>query len=267
MQQLSPSRLITYQRCPQAYYLRYHRKAPGSVGRQPILGRVLHKCLAQLYDRPAWQGIPTPEEMEEIWQQISCREDLETGVRGQGQEMLRRYYAQFIAPLEQWRQPLGVEGRIEGRIYCQGIEFRLTGRYDRLEYLPTPDPADPAQIHLIDYKSSRTPLAPPELEQDLQMGLYQIAIHQVYGQALRRVSHIYLRTGEVISITPTPQQRQQLVDKVGEIAQTLVQDREFEAKPGSQCRRCGCRAYCGAAVADPLPLGSEGIPLQLSLLA
>ncbi len=99
------------------------------------------------------------------------------------------------------------------------------------------------------------------------MGLYQIAICQVYGQSLHRVSHYYLRTGEVISFTLTPQQQQQLVDKVQEIAQTLVQDQEFEARPGSQCRSCGCRAYCGAAAANPLPLRSEGIPLQLSLLA
>lgn len=267
MQQLSPSRLLTYQRCPQAYYLRYHRKAPGTPGRQPLLGRALHKCLAQLYRRQAWQGLPSLVEVENLWHQICAREDLAAAVVQEGRSLLARYHDQFIAPLEHWREPIGVEGRIDGVLYCEGIEFRLTGRYDRLEYLPTDDPGDPAQIHLIDYKSSRTPLQPQQLEQDLQMGLYQIAIEQVYGYALRQVSHVYLRTGEVISYTATPSQRHYLLQRVDEIARTLVSDRDFVPKPGSQCRSCSCRAYCAAVVPDPLPLGSGGIPLQLSLLA
>jgi len=57
----------------------------------------------------------------------------------------------------------------------------LTGRYDRLDCLED-------GVELIDYKSAKQAALPEPAEIDLQLGLYHLALEQVYQQSLRRLS-------------------------------------------------------------------------------
>jgi putative RecB family exonuclease len=187
------------------------------------------------------------------------------GVKLEGWRILQQYHSQFIAPLQQWCPPLGIEGKIEGSLIVQGLEFRLTGRYDRLDLLDHRDLLT-AQIDLIDYKTGHTPLDPQNLALDLQLGIYQIALEQVYGRSLRQLTHIYLRSGQVVRYAANDSQRATLLAKVQDIAMTLIEDRTFTPNPGNHCQRCACRAYCPTQPA-PIPLAPTAMGLQLSLLA
>ncbi len=262
MLRLSASRLTTYQRCAQAYYLKYHRRVPGRPIRAAVLGNVLHQVLEHLYQRPAWQGVPTLTDLERLWGQHNLA--LSPQQLTEGWSLLHHYFQTFIQPLDAWVEPIGIEGRLRGALQAGGIRFRLEGRYDRLDSLPSNGLQ--AAVHLIDYKMTRQIQNPSELELDLQLGFYQMAIDQVYGAALKQVSHIYLRTGQCITFKTSPEQKAFVQAKVTELAETLVQDQSFTPNPGDQCQTCTCRPYCAAVTADPIPLDPKSEILQLSFL-
>jgi putative RecB family exonuclease len=235
---LSATKLQHYQRCAHSFSLKYLKRVPGRPIRQPLLGKALHQALAQFYRWPGWKGVPRLEVMQALWQQtLEHCPTLSSGQIAEGWRMLDQYHVLFVQPLDHWHEPLAVEGKLEGRLLVGSVEFKVGGRCDglwpvfdhRIERLPSQ--GDIAQLHLIDYKSSIQPKALSDLEVDLQLGLYQIAIAQRYGASLAKVSHIYLRTGEVLSFQTRPQQLQLVQARVEELAYKLVSDEAFGIGP------------------------------------
>lgn len=260
---LSAAKLQAYYRCPQAYYFRYERRVPGaSFFSSAVLGTSLHQALAQIYRDWHYQdAIPRLEWIEHCWnEQIK---DLTPNQVTEGRSILRRYYQTFIASQSSLRRPLAVEGRIQGILQVENVEFVLSGRYDRLDYLDD-------GLELIDYKSSKEPEVMHPDEMDLQIGLYFLALEQRYQRNLRRLSLLYLRSGEKISYEVTPDHRRRVEALIGDLALQLRRDRRWLPFPGDQCDRCAYARYCPAVNPDPDPLPEDtkrqdGLQLALSL--
>ncbi|MEM8714691.1 MAG: PD-(D/E)XK nuclease family protein [Cyanobacteria bacterium P01_G01_bin.4] len=244
---ISASRLQSYHRCPQEYYFRYERRVPAQAffGSQS-LGHALHAALATIHrdwhytrPRPEWQWLV------ECWQQASQR--LPENLVVEGQRILRRYFDTFIATRSTLHRPVGVESRIQGRLQVENIEFSLTGRYDRLDWLDD-------GLELIDYKSNREIVQREPAETDLQLGLYYLALEQHYGASLKRLSFIYLRQAKVVSFDVTPEHRDRVEATIADLALRLRQDREWPAQTGQQCDRCSYARYCDRICDSPEPL-------------
>lgn len=258
---LSAAKLQTYYRCPLAYYFRYERRVPGAAFySSAALGTSLHQALARIYQDWHYQDpIPRFDWIEYCWNQHN--EGLSETQTSEGRSILARYYENFIRTQSALRRPVAVEGRIQGTLRTENLEFVLSGRYDRLDYLDD-------GLELIDYKSSKEPepILPDEI--DLQIGLYYLALEQHYQRSLRRLSIIYLRTSEKISFEVTPEHRQQVSSVISELAVQLRYDRQWTPFPGEQCDRCAYARYCPAMRAEPEPLPEEARPeagLQLVL--
>lgn len=258
---LSAAKLQAYYRCPQAYYFRYERRLPGAAFfNSAVLGTSLHQALAQIYKDWHYQdAIPQLDWIEHCWSQQT--NDLTPTQVSEGRSILRRYYESFIANQSAMRRPLAVEGRIQGVLQVENVEFVLSGRYDRLDYLED-------GLELIDYKSSKeVDLLHPD-EMDLQIGLYFLALEQRYQRILRRLSLLYLRTGEKISFEVTSEHRRQVETVIGDLALQLRQDRRWLPFPGDQCDRCAYARYCPGIHPEPAPLPEDAKPevgLQLVL--
>jgi len=259
---LSAAKLQAYYRCPQAYYFRYERRIPGAAFfSSAALGTSLHQALAQIYQEWHYQDpIPRIEWIEYCWsQQFS---GLTTGQINEGRGILRRYYESHIASQSSLRKPVAVEGRIQGTLQVENLEFVLSGRYDRLDWLGEDG------LELIDYKSTKEPepIQPDEI--DLQMGLYYLALSQRYQRNLKQLTLLYLRTGEEVSFAVTPSHQQRVEAVVGELALQLRNDSRWLPFPGEQCDRCAYARYCPAIQAEPEPLPEDAKPeagLQLVL--
>jgi len=262
---ISATKLQHYERCAHSFSLKYLKRVPSRPIRQPLLGKAVHQALAQFYRWPGWKGVPALEVMQSGWQEtLTLFPTLSPGQIAEGWRMLEQYHAQFVQPLEQWHEPLAVEEKLEGRLLVGSVEFKIGGRCDRIERLPSH--RDVAQLHLIDYKTSLQPKVLSDLEVDLQLGLSQVAIAQRYGASLAQVSHIYLRTGEVVSFQTRPHQLQLVQSRVEELAYKLVSDEAFEPEPGDHCKACDYRQYCPAVSDRPQPVEKEvEMKLQLSL--
>ncbi|NEQ53605.1 MAG: PD-(D/E)XK nuclease family protein, partial [Leptolyngbya sp. SIO3F4] len=145
------------------------------------------------------------------------------------------------------KRPLATEGRIQGLLQVNGLEFRLMGRYDRLDSLED-------GLELIDYKSAKNPTIPVTETVDLQLGLYSLALEQRYGKLLRRMSLLFLRTGERVTYEVTYEHRRQVETVIGELALRLREEEAWQPSCGEQCGQCAYARYCSAVEVEPEPL-------------
>lgn len=261
---ISAAKLQTYYRCPRAYYYRYERKLPSvAFFGSAAFGTSLHQALARIYkDWHYQESVPRPEWVEHCWkQQVS---DLSPKQVEEGQSILLRYYNDFMANQRSLRKPVAVEGRIQGTLQVQNLEFVLSGRYDRLDYFGD-------GLELIDYKSTKSTKLSYEMdvdEVDLQIGLYYLALEQRYRRSLKRLSLIYLRTGDKVCFEATPFHKERVKTIIGELAMQLRHDQKWKPFPGQQCDRCAYAKYCPAVSIAPAPLPEDARPapqLQLAL--
>ncbi|NJR56060.1 MAG: PD-(D/E)XK nuclease family protein [Acaryochloris sp. CRU_2_0] len=250
--QLSATKLLTYRQCPQAYSFKYDRglSSPSAFG-SPAFGIALHKTLADIYrDWNYDYPLPSLDWFALCWQQHTG--ELNQAQIHEGWLALQLYYERYIAPLPQIGKPLGVEGKIKAKLQISNIEFSLDGRYDRIDY--TDD-----GLELIDYKTNQT--ITPSDGIDLQLGLYYLILEQIYHQALKRLSLIYLRQGEKISFDVTPDHQAQVRSLIGDLALKLRADTEWDPQVGDYCDLCSYQKYCPAQTSqpEPLPEGARGL--------
>lgn len=258
---LSAAKLQSYYRCPMAYYFRYERKVPGAAFfSSAALGTALHQALADIYQDWHYQDpIPRMDWLEYCWGQHTS--GLTTTQIAEGRRILQQYYDTFIVSQSAIRKPLAVEGRIQGSLRVDDLEFTLSGRYDRLDWVDD-------GLELIDYKSGKEPESFLTDEVDLQIGLYYLALEQKYQRELKKLTLLYLRTGETVSFEVGSNHRRSVEEMIGELATQLRNDRQWTPFPGDQCDRCAYARYCPAARAEPEPLPEEAQPeagLQLVL--
>lgn len=245
--QISATKLQAYHRCPQSYYFRYELglKTAAFFG-SAALGTALHQALAQIYREWHYlEALPPLDWIHYCWQQHSGT--LSPAQAQEGQEILEGYYHKFIAKQTALHRPLAVEGKIQGHLRVENLEFRLIGRYDRLDYAGD-------GLELLDYKSTKEVKLPIPAEIDLQIGLYYLALEQRYRQSLRKLSLLYLRTGEKVSFEATAEQKLLVEATVSELAWKLRTDSQWEALPGEQCSSCTYSRYCSAVNDSPEPL-------------
>jgi putative RecB family exonuclease len=210
--------------------------------------------------------MPSLAVLQEAW--VTAASTLPETQEKEGWQLLRTYYQKFVEPLDQWREPLATEGRLEGTLQAGPVEFKLGGRYDRLDTLrPNTKKGRGAALAVTDYKTSRTVLAPDQLAMDIQMGLYQIALNQRYQGSLAQVNHIYLRTGDSVQFEAHEEQQVVVKAKIQSLARALMEDKAFVPKEGEHCRSCEYRKFCPAIHERPESLPKQARSLQLSLLS
>lgn len=257
--QISATKLQAYHRCPYAYHLRYERRLTSTeFYGSAALGNALHQALAQCHrDWHYHTALPDLQWVHHCWEQHAST--LSKNQFSEGLDILERYYWRFIAKEVSLRQPLAVEGKIQGYLHIEDLEFAIVGRYDRIDFLSD------GGLELIDYKSSREVKLPDASKIDIQIGLYYLALEQTYQQSLKYLSLLFLRTGEKIRFQATQEHQEKVQKMIGDLAIRLRHDRGWEPKQGKQCDRCTFARYCPAVTADPIPVPETHTRPQLQL--
>ncbi|MEO0646796.1 MAG: PD-(D/E)XK nuclease family protein [Cyanobacteria bacterium J06650_10] len=255
---LSATKLKSYARCPKAYYFRYECGLieQGGFG-SAALGTALHSALAQFYqDWHYHEPLPSGVWLRQCWEDNSA--GLTDKQMYEGWQILTQYYEREIVPVGTMQRPLATEGRIQGLLQANGVEFKLVGRYDRIDFIDD-------GLELIDYKSAKSPMLPSAEEVDLQLGLYYLALEQCYGRLLKRMTLLFLRTGERVTYEATDEHREQVQGVVAELAQQLLETEDWAPRCGEQCARCSYARYCPAMTQHPEVAVQKEHKLQLCL--
>jgi putative RecB family exonuclease len=154
---------------------------------------------------------------------------------------------------------IGLELRLEAQVG----DLSLRGIIDRLDL-----DAD-GQLVVTDYKTGRAPSIRYEQSKLGGVHFYSFLCESVFGQRPAAIRLMYLRTGEVITATPSPQSTRFITTRttaVWKAVERACTTGDFRPRSGPLCNSCSFRDWCPAFGGDPERAAVEA-PARFSRLA
>jgi len=244
----SHSKLTTYQQCPQKYKFRYIDEIPPPIRSIELhLGTSVHTALEKLYADARHGQVTSRDELLTFFQQAwdegyspqlrivrsraTARTYLETGVG-----MLKNYHWRF----HPFTQSTTIELE-EKFLFPLSEKQQIRGIIDRLATAPD------GSLEIHDYKTSRRLPNPVQIDSDVQLALYEIAIR--YRWPLTgRISLIwhYLAFDQEIKITKTPQQLERVKQNTLGLIDRIEAATSFPTNVTPLCNWCEYKEICPA---------------------
>jgi RecB family exonuclease len=247
----SPSSLSCFENCPRQYAFRYIEKAPVETeGIEAFVGKRVHEVLERLYQFVGQGLLPS---LAKVIARYQANFDAEFDAarvritregtpadfyRDAGARGLTNYYKRNY-PFDR-DDTLGLERPIqfaldeEGRYAVRGIIDRIARARDGV-----------LEIH--DFKTGRRIPKQDDLDQDRQLGLYELGVREQLGESgdIRLVWHYVLRDERRTS-QRTPEQRERLRASTARAIDRIRAEREFAPKPSALCAWCEFKDRCPA---------------------
>lgn len=258
---LSASRAKEYERCPLQFRLHVVDRFTEPRTRATACGSLVHTVLEKLFDVPSSQRVPDhaytlladawekmrqkEPDVEDLFQDtVDCRSWL-----AEVRTILSQY---FDVEDPRYLEPSAREQRIDA-LTDSGV--RLRGIIDRI------DRSASGELRVVDYKTGKAP-APRYTEEALyQMRFYALLL-SLHDQRPRRLQLVYLRSGRVLTLDPTPSDITSFAQSVEELWARIEADAQrgfFEARRNPLCHWCGMKAMCPLFEGTPPELPEEGI--------
>jgi putative RecB family exonuclease len=201
-----------YEECPLKYKLCYRDKIKREIeGIEAFLGTMVHETLKKCYDDVRLTKVNSLVDLltfyDKVWQEnwhdsivITKKDVTKDHYQSLGNKLIETYYKRY-APFDS-DMTISTEKRITFPL-GDGDKYKLTGFIDRLSRTKE----DIYQIH--DYKTSAYLPSQEEVDNDRQLGLYQIGIQKTWPDIknIRLIWHylafdrelVSSRSGEAIS--------------------------------------------------------------------
>ncbi|RJQ31143.1 MAG: PD-(D/E)XK nuclease family protein [Actinobacteria bacterium] len=231
---LSYSAVSTYQTCPLKYKFQYIDKLPTKPSAALSFGSSLHSALEFMYK----VKVPTPPSLEDVLQAYRDKwkgegytdKAEEKSYFEHGKQVLTNYYN---TNTKNFVLPVNTEHMFN--IDIKGVNF--TGVIDRL------DKIDENSYEVIDYKSNRKlpPLA--EVEKNLQLTLYHLAVTKIWGFEPEKVSLYFLLPNQKLSTSRSQEQVDNAVVVVLKTAENIDKGL-FKPKENPLCPWCDFQEHC-----------------------
>lgn len=251
------SQLSTYKTCPKQYEFASVKKIPRQISAGESFGSSMHNTLAKWGKLEMESGKrkeesdqltlfteePAPlaqdlsfDTLLEFWHQSFIVEGYESkddadAARKRGEEILRQYFDWWSA---EKRDVVAIEKGFTIDIDVNSIK----GRFDRIERRES-------GLCVLDYKTGGV-RSQEDVDGDLQLSIYAVAVEQVFGEPCSELSLLFLRENGVVEIT-THRSKQQKLDASQQIdiLAAGIDEEEFDATPQENvCRKCPYRSIC-----------------------
>lgn len=246
----SHSRLGTYENCPFQYKLRYVDKVKPILGNtiESFMGSMVHDALEWLYKLARDSNIVSKEALinkyDELWIEkwkddirIVKKELTADNFKETGKNCLEMYYERYH-PFDQ-AITIGLEERM---IIKLSEDKKMQGYIDRLDKI-----AD-GHFSVHDYKTSSRVPPQAKADQDRQLGLYALAVHQKYPE-IKKIDLVwhYVRFDEEVRSSRTEQQLDIMVENTVNLikdVETATDLKNFPTKTSILCNWCEFKAQC-----------------------
>ncbi len=235
----SYSRLHRFAQCPLSYKLHYVDRLPAASSVESELGRVLHRTLEDLvrdHVRTGGKGPLDGAIAAAIYQRRWSESRLsDPAVFGEGLALVKRWVARegIVDP----EAVLGIEREFELEI--AGV--RVVGALDRADRIA------PDAVRIRDYKSGRIPPSRQEVDESLQLAIYDLVAAQLWPWAKRvEVGMDLLRHDRVVWTERAEAQREATWRYVLAMVERIEAAEDYPARLGTLCTHCDQRAHCPA---------------------
>ena len=228
MKPLSYTQISLYQTCPLCYKLQYidglEQKEKGYFS----FGTTMHECAEYFFK----VKVPPPPSLEELlqfyernWLSAGYESaEEEADYKAYGREMLAKFW-EIHSP--DFRMPIAVEWMFN--IDVEGVKLR--GFIDRVDKL------DSGGLSIVDYKTDRELFTKDDLEKNLQLTLYQLAVEQSWFLPVERLTLYHFRSNTPCSCQPRDEvQLEEAKNLVLAVASGIAEERF----PAIESGRCPC---------------------------
>jgi putative RecB family exonuclease len=249
---LSPSRVESFLSCPLAFRFASIERLPDPPTPATTKGSLVHRALELLFEHPPADRTPamldrcvdaaiTEYRQHPDFTHLQLAEDDARRFFTEARELAANYLT-----LEDPRQvrAIGLELKLEAPV--DGLTLR--GIIDRLDLL------DDGRLVVTDYKTGRAPSQNFEKKSLSGVHFYAFLCEAVFGQIPAAVRLMYLRSGEVITATPSSQSTRFLTTRTNAVwkaVATACERDDFRPRPSTLCSYCAYQRWCPAFGGDP----------------
>ena len=234
MNPLSYTQIALYQSCPLCYKLQYIDGLKPKDKWYFSFGTTLHLC-TEYFFRVRVPPPPSLEELLQFYEQSWLAEGYESAeeevrYRDYGRQILSSFWEIHYAD---FKVPVAVERRFH--VDIEGV--KLTGYIDRIDKL------DSGGLSIVDYKTNQVLFTRDDLENNLQLTLYQLAAEQSWQLPVERLTLYHLRSNTPCSCAPRSEaQLEEARQLVLEVAESIAAQR-FPAIENQYCP-CDFAEHC-----------------------
>ena len=249
---LSPSRVESFLTCPMQFRFASIEKLPEPPSIHTTRGSLVHRALELLFTLPAAQR-STEAAVASLHTAIAeYRIDPEFTDLGLTDAQAAVFFAEALDLVHaylrmedpQTVRDIGLELRLEAPVG----EMSLRGIIDRLEL-----DADGGLV-VTDYKTGRAPSAHYEQSRMSGVHIYSFLCEAVFGQRPAQIRLMYLKTGEVITATPSAQSSRFVITRTTAVLKAVEKacvTGTFQPRPSNLCGSCAFQRWCPAFGGSP----------------
>jgi putative RecB family exonuclease len=247
----SYSTLSTYQQCPQKYKFQEIDRIRVPKGIEAVFGNIIHSCLKFMFSRSPLY--PTLDEiidrfrgLWEIKNGIEITPDDDKAYLEEGVSILKNFYKSN----QPWNfNVLDLEAKFEVLIPdpVSGESHILAGIIDRVDKNSS---GSSPYYEIIDYKTSRRMPPQENLDDDLQMSIYNLGVIKRWPHLKTenvKLSLYFLKHGEKITTSRSLENLEKtkilIINLINEIKEK-IKNCDFPAFPSPLCEWCGYKPMC-----------------------
>jgi len=263
---LSPSRVEAFTSCPMAFRFASIEKLSEPPSVHLTKGSLVHRALEVLFMQP--EADRSAAQAAVAFQQAVAeyRTDPEFTLLHLTDEQQQAFVADSWSLVEAYLamedpsavRAIGLEIRLEAKVG----DLTLRGIIDRLEL------DGEGRLVVTDYKTGRAPSAKYQQSRLSGVHFYSFLCQQVLGQRPAAIRLMYLRSGEVITATPSEQSVRYLTTRttaVWKAVEKACLTGEFQPRQGPLCNSCAFQPWCPAFGGNP-ELAAAEAPVKFGTL-
>lgn len=246
---MSASQAHAYQTCPRRYALGRRLRLDSQDNHHATFGQLMHRVLEESGRRAFHRGEPCldlSDALEELGGQMA---DLDFGTPVLNSAWLEKGMRLLSQLAERTEDEGGHAIRFEAMIDAELDGVRWRGRIDRIDRL------EDGSLRVIDYKTSKNPMAIKEAAASLQLGFYLWGLSHLErdaGQGVPVAEFWYPLCDKESSWKRSfdTSSLEEVVKSLGEIAEVIISEKAdplpWPPKPSKECQRCRVRPLCPA---------------------